>query len=346
MKTKNFIYLHFAYWLLLYIQQVVVAIQTGALGNTNQLPLFFRILAPVIFLQLACSALFFYLNYLFVVPRYLKKGSIIQYTAALFALIILFTPVYYLLEQKLYPVIGWQTYTREMSLSFALMIALSTNFINIFFGIAISYLVDWRNIHFEKQILEKEQAKTELAFLKSQINPHFLFNTLNDIYALTYQKSDQAPGALLKLSELLRYMLRESDEQFVPLAKEISYLENVIELQKAGQKGLCYVNFTRDDNLLNKNIAPLILINFLENAFKHGVFDQATNPVTLSLHVEQNILHFHISNHLANRHKDKTGGIGLVNVKRRLSLIYPSQHNLKIEQKKDTFIVDLKINLI
>jgi len=346
MKPKNFIVLHFAYWLLLYIQQVVVSIQTGALGNAHQLPLFFKILAPVIFLQLACSAAFFYVNYLFVVPGFLKKGNMLQYTFALFALIILFTPIYYLTEQKLYPVIGWQTYTREMSLSFAFMIALSNNFINIFFGIAISYLADWRNIHYEKQILEKEQAKTELAFLKSQINPHFLFNTINDIYALTYQKSDQAPGSLLKLSELLRYMLRESDEQTVPLSKEIGYLENVIELQRMGQKGLCYINFSQKGDVNHKKIAPLILINFLENAFKHGVFNEVETPITLSLIVDNNNLHFNITNKATNRHKDKTGGIGLVNVKRRLALIYPDQHELVIDEKKDTFAVDLKINLI
>jgi len=346
MKRKNFIYLHVAYWLLMYIQQVVVAIQTGALGNAYQLPLFFKILAPVLFLKLACSAAFFYINFLFVVPRFLKKGTVIQYIIALLVLIIVFAPIYYTMEQIIYPAIGWNSYDRQMSLPFALMIASSTNFINIFFGIAISYLIDWRNIHYEKQVLEKEQAKTELAFLKSQINPHFLFNTINDIYALTYQKSDQAPGALLKLSELLRYMLRESDEQFVALTKEITYLENVIELQRMGQKGLCYVSFNIEGALRNKKIAPLILINFVENAFKHGVFDAEKTPIVIDLTVNDNKLHFNISNKIDHRHKDKTGGIGLVNVKRRLSLIYHEQHELEIEEKKDTFTVDLKINLI
>lgn len=346
MNRKNFVYLHLAYWMLMYIQQVVVSIQTGALGTAHQLPLFFKILVPVIFLQLACSAAFFYANYLFVVPRFLKKGNVIQYAIGLVMLILVFTPIYYIMEQKVYPAIGWSSYNRQMSFTFALMIALSTNFINIFFGIAISYLVDWRNIHYEKQVLEKEQAKTELAFLKSQINPHFLFNTINDIYALTYQKSDHAPNALLKLSELLRYMLRESDAQFVPLIKEITYLENVIELQRMGQKGLCYVNFNIGGELGHKQIAPLILINFVENAFKHGIFDAAESPIEISLIADHNQLRFTICNKTGQRHKDKTGGIGLVNVKRRLSLIYPDLHLLEIEEKKDTFTVDLKIDLI
>lgn len=346
MKRKNFTYLHFAYWVLMYIQEMVVCIQTGALGTSHQLPLFFRILVPVMFLQVACSAAFFYVNYLFVVPRFLKNGNIFKYSIALSVLILVFTPIYYVLEQHIYPYIGWSSYNRAMTLPFALMIALSTNFINIFFGIAISYLIDWRNIHYEKQIIEKEQAKTELAFLKSQINPHFLFNTINDIYALTYQQSDQAPGALLKLSDLLRYMLRESDEQFVPLRKEITYLENVIELQKMGHKGLCYVNFKVEGELENKNIAPLILINFVENAFKHGLFKEPDNPIEILLSVDQHDLRFSISNKRDTRYKDKTGGIGLVNVKRRLSLIYPDQHELEINDKKDTFDIDLKISLI
>ena len=346
MKRKNFIYLHLGYWTLMYAQQIVVSIQTGALGTAHQLPLFFKILVPVIFLQLACSAAFFYINYLFVVPRFLKRGNVFSYIIGLLVLLLVFTPIYYMMEQKVYPAIGWSSYNRQMSLPFALMIALSTNFINIFFGIAISYLIDWRNIHYEKQVLEKEQAKTELAFLKSQINPHFLFNTINDIYALTYQKSDQAPGALLKLSELLRYMLRESDEQFVPLTKEITYLENVIELQRMGQKGLCYVNFDIKGELSRQQIAPLILINFVENAFKHGIFDVAEDPIEISLTVDHNELHFVICNKPGHRHKDKTGGIGLVNVTRRLSLIYPNLHQLEIEEKKDIFTADLKIKLI
>ncbi|RZK50543.1 MAG: hypothetical protein EOO87_19235 [Pedobacter sp.] len=227
-----------------------------------------------------------------------------------------------------------------------MMITLSSNFVNIFLGLLLSYLMDWRTMSVQKEIVEKEQFKTELAFLKSQINPHYLFNTINDIYALTQQQSPEAPNALLKLSELLRYMLRESDDQFVPLAKEILYLENVIELQKIGQKGSSYVNFEVVGEISQLKIAPLILINFVENAFKHGIFNDKNNPITLLIIVEKDELNFQAINSINHVKKDKTGGIGLVNVKRRLSLIYDEKHSLAINELDNEFIVNLKLNLL
>lgn len=345
MKKTTINFLHLGYWLLVLVQTLLVSLGTGVLGTTFDWRLFSQIVLPVKFLQVLSAAIFFYINYLYLIPVCLKKGNIIKYLFAIIGTLFLFAPIYYLLEQHFYPLIGWKSYDADLNFWFAVMITLSSNFINIFLAILLSYLMDWRTMRLQKEIVEKEQFKTELAFLRSQVNPHYLFNTINDIYALSQQQSTEAPNALLKLSELLRYMLRESDEQFVPLSKEIIYLENVIELQKIGQKGLSYVDFEVVGKIDELKIAPLILINFVENAFKHGTFSNENNPISILIIIEGNSLHLQVTNQINQVKKDKTGGIGLVNVKRRLSLIYPEKHVLKIHQVENEFIVNLKIAL-
>jgi len=345
MNKQNILFLHIGYWLLVLAQALLVALGTGVLGSQIDWKLFTTIVFPVNTIQIACSAAFFYFNYLYLVPKFLKNRNIFQYLIALILALIIFTPVYYFLEQNFYPLLGWKSYNVDLNFSFALMITLSANFLHIFLGILLSYLMDWRSMRMKKEIAEKDQLKTELAFLKSQVNPHFLFNTINDIYALTRQQSEQAPDALLKLSELLRYMLRESDDPLVPLGKEIEYLENVIELQKIGQKGRSYIDFKVIGNIEQQKIAPLILINFIENAFKHGIFNNPATPITILIKLDTTTVHFRIQNRVNTFKKDKTGGIGLVNVKRRLALIYPDKHKLLITQDPANFTVDLKIDL-
>ncbi|WP_442846734.1 sensor histidine kinase [Leeuwenhoekiella sp. H156] len=344
MNNRVLLSLHIGYWLLILTQKLLEALGTGVLGTQTDWFLFFSIVVPVHFLQICCLALFFYANYLVLIPYVLKKRNVVSYLIALVGCTLIFTPLYYLMEQIVYPVIGWKTYTQNLDFIFAFIVTLSANFVNIFLGLLLSYLMDWRSLRAEKELIEKEKLKTELAFLKSQVNPHYLFNTINDIYALTQQQSEEAPEALLKLSELLRYMLRESDDPYVLLSSEINYLENVITLQKIGQKGDAYINFEVKGSLDKQMIAPLILINFVENAFKHGVFNDRKNPIQILIFVDQKTLMLHLRNAINTAKKDKTGGIGLNNVKRRLSLLYPNRHELSIDHQHDFFSVDLKIS--
>ncbi|MFI2742758.1 sensor histidine kinase [Zhouia sp. PK063] len=345
MNKRILFYLHFGYWLLVLAQSLWEALGTGVLGTQTDWHLFFLIVLPVKMLQTGCLALFFYTNYLLLIPFVLKRKNIGYYVLSLVGCVLIFSPLYYLMEQIVYPKIGWKSYELDLDFSFAFIITLSANFVNVFLGLLLSYLMDWRTLRAEKELAEKEQLKTELAFLKSQVNPHYLFNTINDIYALTQQQSEEAPEALLKLSELLRYMLRESDDRYVLLSSEINYLENVIALQKIGQKGNTYIIFEIDGTIGNQKIAPLILINFVENAFKHGVFRNSEDPIHILISVDGRTFNFYLKNKINISKKDKTGGIGLANVKRRLSLLYPNKHKLSINQQNDYFIVDLKINL-
>ena len=345
MNKRVLFFLHVGYWVLILAQSLLEALGTGVLGTQTDWFLFFSIVLPVRTLQTGCMALFFYVNYLLLIPYALKKGNILYYVFSLLGCLLIFSPLYYLMEQHVYPLMGWKTYVLDLDFTFAFVVTLSANFVHIFLALLLSYLMDWRILLAEKEAVEKEQLKTELAFLKSQVNPHYLFNTINDIYSLTQQQAEEAPEALLKLSELLRYMLRESDGPYVPLTNEITYLENVVALQKIGHKGKAHINFEVGGTINRQRIAPLILINFVENSFKHGVFTNSEDPIQILISVEENTFKLHIRNTVNSAKKDKTGGIGLANVKRRLSLVYPDRHELFIDRQTDLFIVDLKIDL-
>lgn len=196
----------------------------------------------------------------------------------------------------------------------------------------------------KQEELEKQNLEAELKLLKNQVNPHFLFNTLNNIYSLAYTNSKETAPMVLKLSELMRYMLYESDDKQVPLEKEIEYLKNYIELHKLKKSnGAGNIQFTVDGDIKDKQIAPMLFIPFFENAFKHGNIDKQAGYLKSELSVDGEAIIFNIKNSVGNLQKDENGGIGLENVKKRLKLLYPQKHQLEIVEQKDTFEVTLKI---
>ena len=195
---------------------------------------------------------------------------------------------------------------------------------------------------------EKEKLTAELQLLKAQVHPHFLFNTLNNLYALTLRKSDGAPEMVLKLSGLLSYMLYECNATEVPLEKEIRMLENYVDLEKLryGSRLDVSLNFTGD--IRGKTITPLLLIPFVENAFKHGSSEQLEQAwISLDLAVEGNRMSFKLVNSKdANESPGGgAGGIGLVNVRKRLELIHANNYELKITPQEETFLVYLSLEL-
>ena len=196
-----------------------------------------------------------------------------------------------------------------------------------------------------KQI-ENDQLHLELSSLKNQINPHFFFNTLNNLYALSLEKSDQTPSVILKLSEMMRYTIYDCKEQEVSIAGEVTYIENFIALQKVRHHKRGVITFKNHINDAKIKIPPMILIVFIENAFKHG-FDLLDKEafINVSLRNEDNTLHFYIENNFNTNTEEHEKGIGLENVKRRLALIYPETHELKIVKNETLFSVDLKLYL-
>ena len=198
--------------------------------------------------------------------------------------------------------------------------------------------------------LERINMETELKYLKTQINPHFLFNSLNSLYALTLSKSDKAPELVLKLSEILRYVLYEGSEKWVSLDKEISYLRSYLDLEKIRNGDRLSLDFEVVGETAGKKIAPMLFLTFLENSFKHGINQKAEGGfVKIKMEVDSEQLHFKIQNskpeEKEQRLNGKSGGIGINNIKKRLALLYPDKHDLNISDIGGSYMVDLKLNL-
>jgi LytS/YehU family sensor histidine kinase len=208
----------------------------------------------------------------------------------------------------------------------------------------------WDALQKQQQIekLERIIEESELQFLRSQINPHFLFNNLNNLYSYAIQGSDKTPQIILELSGLLRYMLYECKEKYVPLSKELQQLQNFIALSKLQIEERGNVTFNATQQTENYKIAPLILIVFIENAFKHSQAGQSNNiNIVIDVTLERHILYFKCTNNhdSGEKHESLSSGIGLTNVKKRLNLIYPNAHQLSITESDNLYEVDLAIEL-
>ncbi len=199
----------------------------------------------------------------------------------------------------------------------------------------------------EKALLAKQNVESEMSLLRHQINPHFLFNTLNNIDQLIQVSQNKASGAVIKLSDILRYMLYDSSSDMVSLDKELSYISNYIELQRLRYPAE-FINFIiKNDNSIQL-ISPMLLIPFIENAFKHGKRNTDSPGININLTIQDKILHLKVVN-ASSEDKATTGlqgkGIGLKNVQRRLELMYPDKYELLFQNSNKKYIVDFKLNL-
>ena len=215
-------------------------------------------------------------------------------------------------------------------------------------GVAIKLLVDYIRMQKRMVVLAKEKAEAELNFLQSQINPHFLFNSLNSIYFLIDKNNSGARDALHKFSAMLRYQLYEMNGERISIEKEINYLKDYIDLQKLRKDEYYKVTVTITDTVKGFFIEPLLLIPFVENAFKHiSHYKQQINFVQLNMYCKNGEFNFVIENskEAAGISTEKHGGIGLKNVQKRLELLYPQKHHLHIQNHEEIYRVDLKIKI-
>jgi len=195
-----------------------------------------------------------------------------------------------------------------------------------------------------KQI-EEAKLKTELSYLKAQINPHFLFNTLNSIYALTVQKSDNAPESVTKLSSIMRYSITDAAQDFVSLDKELNYLNAYVELEKLRLTEKVKLNYSVIGKTEGKIIAPLIFVPFIENAFKYGVSTKENSEIDIVIQLEGSILNVNVKNTKVRTGSENKLGLGIENTKKRLLLTYPGKHKLEIVNDEKYFSVNLDITL-
>jgi len=283
----------------------------------------------------------FYLNANYFIPEFIYKKSTTRYIVALLISLILMLAVDRIVFQL--ALTDWQYNFWNFfvfNLPYFLFIVITSS----------AYRLIRDKIESDKRIKEREteNLKTELSFLRSQVSPHFMFNVLNNMVALARKKSDALEPSLIKLSSLLRYMLYETDEEKVLVEKEVDYLQNYIDLQRQrfGRNVQIETNF--DQIEAGHTIEPMLLIPFVENAFKHGTGLITDARIETMLRVSAGVLHFTVRNRFLetdNNPKDKTSGIGLANVRRRLNLLYEKNHSLSITKTGSWFTVDLQLNL-
>lgn len=276
---------------------------------------------------------FYYFSYFITIPNYLFKRKYLIFTG----LIVVFIALSFILTRFF------------ISLNF-----IENNYVSsgrpklmgsYLFRFIIVFLAAFGFRFYQKlKQIETERIREELASLKLQINPHFLFNTLNGIYSLALRKSDKTAESVLKLSSMMRYVLTETTSEIVALENEINYITNYIELQKLRLTNKTTVDFTVNGNSKSKKIPPLLFINFIENAFKYGVSNEKESKIEILIFVKDESISLFVKNEKVNKNNDlETNKIGLANIKRRLELIYANDYELNIENTVKVFQVKLNI---
>jgi two-component system LytT family sensor kinase len=217
-----------------------------------------------------------------------------------------------------------------------------------FASLSIKVLMRLREDEKKKNDIMKERISTELLYLKQQVNPHFLFNTLNNIYALSIKRPEITPAAILKISTILRYTLYESDNTLAFLKDEIEIIDSYIEFQKMRFKGRIPINFKIEGSINNYKIEPFILLPLIENACKYGLTELNNSNIDIRITIKSNIFEFKISNQksIIGKSEITHSGIGLKNIRRRLDLVYPGNHEFIIEDGNQVFSVFLKLPLL
>jgi hypothetical protein len=283
----------------------------------------------------------FYVFFFYVNPRFLKKDQLFKYFGISLGMLILLS----LGKLLIYMPVNLALDVDTRKFPYRFMEAFFLGGIFAVLAIFINFMTNWFKSQQLKAEMEKQKMESELNMLKYQVNPHFLFNTLNNIYSLVMKKSDRAPEAVLKLSNLMRYMIYETNEQRVALKRELEYIVHFIELQKMRMKYPEIIDYHIYGEPDNKMIAPMLLIPFIENAFKHAL-KSPDHTISITINIANETLAMQTSNTIDPKQKtDKLSGIGLKNVRKRLELDYPGKHSLSIYRQEAKFYVDLMLNL-
>ncbi|WP_163325922.1 sensor histidine kinase [Draconibacterium mangrovi] len=329
---KNRVLQHILFWCLSFL------ILMNVLKVSAEVKQIDLIYTAVFHLPIVCVV---YLNLKLLFPLLWERGNYFSYAAAVIAAVALGAGFYLLLFDKLidyifkgYYFIAYYSFW-DISLFFAIYLF-------------ISGLLHLARGYFRAEELEKEKSQAELKALKSQINPHFLFNSLNSIYSMARKEAKEVPEKIVQLSDLMRHIIYESDADFIALEKEVEMLQNYIDMQNLRSSENKIV-FNTIGEIKGKKIAPLLFLPFVENSFKHGMKGGADNAfVNITIEVVGKVLHFEVENSKGQANDlllDKYHGIGIDNVKKRLEMIYPNQHKLMISDNEETFKVLLQVQL-
>lgn len=343
LHRNRVVLLHLSFWcvhLSFFLYQII--------SHQRQDEIDWATVIPVVSVQMGFALLIGYINYFIFLPAFLRDKKLGRYLlqfAVTFAILIsLRVAVGRYLVDGFTGSMGYMYTTR-----YVIQVATTNLFIVIFLGM-IRFAVDWFEFEARQKSVENERLTAELNFLKAQINPHFLFNTLNNLYYLAYTQSAKTTEVIAKLSQMMRYMIYDSNYPLVPLSKEIEYMENYISLERLRLNDQIPIQFTMGGGDPHDYlITPLIFITFLENAFKHGVSNNHPQAwVNVHIDLKENECIYRVENSKipsAKPEAEKKSGIGLQNVKRRLELSYPGKHSLTVENSEDRYAVQLNIHL-
>lgn len=333
MKANKLIYLHIFFWGIYSIGSVLIPY---FVFHTERI-----ILNITFFLT---SFICFYVNYFMVAPNFFDASKWYKSVIAFLLSASCFVFVRYSVEEILLPAtFGLRNYREGTNFGFYFFDNIFYSSTTIFISTTFWFFKYFVDVEKEKAELIEARKTAELQALKTQINPHFIFNSLNNIYSLVYQKSDKALPALEELSQLLRYSTKDLEKDVITLDKEIGYIDSLTALEKLRLKKPELLTVEKNINHPKLNISPMILVPFVENAFKHGDFREKGFDMKLS--DDNQILHFYLLNFKKDRMKDSTSGIGIDNVKKRLEILYPKKYELNINESETEFIVNLKIDL-
>ena len=337
LTIKQEVFCHIFFWLLL-------AYFTLLDFNKNN-PYYFSFLKPDIFwiFWTLVFVISFYFNYFIVIPSIFKDVNWRKVLLGLISFYLFFAGIRYFLEEMLMTYLfGVSNYSEDTNFIYYLY----DNFYYSTYPLIPSSLL-WliifliRLLEFHAAVSE-EKRNFEVKFLKSQLNPHFLFNTLNNIYSLVYLDSEKALPAIEKLSSIMRFTAYESQRDYVKLDDEIQYFKSYIELEQLRHQGGINIQMHLNVEKKDLKLPPLILSPLVENAIKHGFYDDQT-PITIILESEKEKLFFEVKNKMGKQKKDKIGGIGLENLKKRLQIFYPGKHIFELQEVDNNFNAKLKI---
>jgi two-component system sensor histidine kinase AlgZ len=299
---------------------------------------------PGVLVPLFFNLLLSYLNYGYLLPRWLERQRtgrfLFEFTTA-FALCMLLK-----VKALCYVTPASIPHTYLYSLVFVISSMGGTLFVVLFIGM-LRFSINWFALEAKTKALENEQLHSELRFLKAQINPHFLFNTLNNLYYLAYTQSPKTPEVVAQLAQMMRYLLEESNQPTVPLSQEIEFMRSYVSLEQLRLNHPAAVDFSVTGEPTGARVAPLLLMTFLENAFKHGVHDgDPAAWVRVGLRVSLTTCEYTVANgRRPARRAVPQPGTGLLNVRRRLDLAYPDRHELQLTEAPDQFLVHLTLHL-
>ncbi|WP_456867398.1 sensor histidine kinase [Galbibacter sp. BG1] len=346
-KLVNEILLHFLVWLCWFGVMLFQSYsRTGTIDFTSNL-------SPRFFINIVL----FYFNYYYLVPKLLLKKKILPYLFISLAIIVV---VNYIMELTLPPDLLFhreeikglprpedfaRRFPRDDWFKFKMFIgpAIGGAFYFVV-GTIIRVYIEWNKNERIREKTENEKINSELQFLKTQLNPHFLFNSLNAVYTLSIKKSPDTPEAIISLSELMRYMIYEANKEVVYLEKELEYIKSYIQLQRLRLPNAedVYFNIYGDDK--GKTIKPLLFISFIENAFKYGTDYTGNTWVKINISIQEDKVHLFVKNKIGIIQKaPESSGIGLKNIQNRLKLLYPETHKLDIENDGNYYTINLTI---